>query len=52
MWCDGMEILNLLIFNKWLELNANQFQLNLRMDWKELCMFTQGKNNVFDLDLE
>ena len=43
------KLLNSLISSKWQELNVNLFLLSFTYGLERICMFTQGKKNVFDL---
>ena len=49
VWCDGMEITQFTYFQQMAGIECNPVSVELTYGLERLCMFTQGKNNVFDL---
>ena len=50
VWCDGMEITQFTYFQQMTGLECNPVPVEMTYGLERLCMFVQGKNNVFDLD--
>ena len=50
VWCDGMEITQFTYFQQMTGLECKPIPVELTYGLERLCMFVQGKNNVFDLD--
>ncbi len=50
VWCDGMEITQFTYFQQMTGIECNPVPVELTYGLERLCMFVQGKNNVFDLD--
>jgi len=50
VWCDGMEITQFTYFQQMTGLECNPVPVELTYGLERLCMFVQGKDNVFDLD--
>ena len=49
VWCDGMEITQFTYFQQMAGIECNPISVELTYGLERLCMFTQGKKNVFDL---
>jgi len=49
VWCDGMEITQFTYFQQMAGIECNPISVELTYGLERLCMFTQGKNNVFEL---
>ncbi len=49
VWCDGMEITQFTYFQQMAGIECNPISVELTYGLERLCMFTQEKNNVFDL---
>ena len=49
VWCDGMEITQFTYFQQMTGIQCNPISVELTYGLERICMFTQGKNNVFDL---
>ena len=49
VWCDGMEITQFTYFQQMAGLECNPVSVELTYGLERICMFTQGKNNVFEL---
>ena len=49
VWCDGMEITQFTYFQQMAGIECNPVSVELTYGLERICMFTQGKNNVFDL---
>ena len=49
VWCDGMEITQFTYFQQMAGLECKPVSVELTYGLERICMFTQGKNNVFDL---
>ena len=50
VWCDGMEITQFTYFQQLTGLECKPVPVEITYGLERLCMFVQGKNNVFDLD--
>ena len=50
VWCDGMEITQFTYFQQMTGIECNPVPVEITYGLERLCMFVQGKNNVFDLD--
>ena len=50
VWCDGMEITQFTYFQQMLGIECKPVPVEITYGLERLCMFVQGKNNVFDLD--
>ena len=50
VWCDGMEITQFTYFQQMTGLECKPVPVELTYGLERLCMFIQGKDNVFDLD--
>ena len=50
VWCDGMEITQFTYFQQMTGIECKPVPVELTSGLERLCMFVQGKNNVFDLD--
>ena len=50
VWCDGMEITQFTYFQKMAGIECKPVSVELTYGLERICMFTQGKKNVFDLD--
>ena len=50
VWCDGMEITQFTYFQQMTGLECNPVPVELTYGLERLCMFVQGRDNVFDLD--
>ena len=49
VWCDGMEITQFTYFQQMAGVECKPVSVELTYGLERLCMFTQGKNNVFEL---
>jgi len=49
VWCDGMEITQFTYFQQMTGIQCNPISVELTYGLERICMFTQQKNNVFDL---
>tara|TARA_B100000945_G_scaffold195292_1_gene156918 strand:- start:1042 stop:1923 length:882 start_codon:yes stop_codon:yes gene_type:complete len=49
VWCDGMEITQFTYFQQMAGVECKPISVELTYGLERLCMFTQGKKNVFDL---
>jgi len=49
VWCDGMEITQFTYFQQMTGITCKPVSVELTYGLERICMFTQGKNNVFDL---
>ena len=49
VWCDGMEITQFTYFQQMTGLECKPISVELTYGLERICMFTQSKNNVFDL---
>jgi len=50
VWCDGMEITQFTYFQQMTGVECKPIPVEITYGLERLCMFVQGKNNVFDLD--
>ena len=50
VWCDGMEVTQFTYFQQMTGIECKPVPVELTYGLERLCMFIQGKNNVFDLD--
>ena len=50
VWCDGMEITQFTYFQQMTVIECKSVPVEITYGLERLCMFVQGKNNVFDLD--
>jgi len=50
VWCDGMEITQFTYFQQMTGIECKPVPVPITYGLERLCMFVQGKNNVFDLD--
>ena len=50
VWCDGMEITQFTYFQQMAGFECNPVSVELTYGLERICMFTQRKKNVFDLD--
>ena len=49
VWCDGMEITQFTYFQQIAGIECKPISVELTYGLERICMFTQGKKNVFDL---
>ena len=49
VWCDGMEITQFTYFQQMAGFECKPVPVELTYGLERICMFTQGKKNVFDL---
>ncbi len=49
VWCDGMEVTQFTYFQKMAGMECNPISVEITYGLERLCMFIQGKKNVFDL---
>jgi glycyl-tRNA synthetase alpha chain len=49
VWCDGMEITQFTYFQQMTGIECKPISVELTYGLERICMFTQEKNNVFDL---
>ncbi len=49
VWCDGMEITQFTYFQQMTGIECKPISVELTYGLERICMFTQGKSNVFDL---
>tara|TARA_Y100000590_G_scaffold375638_1_gene440697 strand:- start:6267 stop:7157 length:891 start_codon:yes stop_codon:yes gene_type:complete len=49
VWCDGMEITQFTYFQQMTGIECKPISVELTYGLERICMFTQGKNNVFEL---
>jgi len=49
-WCDGMEITQFKYFQQMAGIECKPVSVELTYGLERICMFTQEKKNVFDLD--
>ena len=49
VWCDGMEVTQFTYFQQMAGMECNPISVEITYGLERLCMFTQGKKNVFDL---
>ena len=50
VWCDGMEITQFTYFQQMAGIECKPVSVELTYGLERICMFTQEKKNVFDLD--
>ena len=50
VWCDGMEITQFTYFQQMTGIECKPVPVELTYGLERLCMFVQGKDNVFDLE--
>ena len=50
VWCDGMEVTQFTYFQQMAGVECNPISVELTYGLERLCMFTQQKKNVFDLE--
>ena len=50
VWCDGMEITQFTYFQQMTGIECKSVPVEITYGLERLCMFVQGKNNVFDVD--
>jgi len=50
VWCDGMEITQFTYFQQMTGIECNPISVELTYGLERICMFTQSKNNVFELN--
>ena len=50
VWCDGMEVTQFTYFQQMTGIECKPVPVEMTYGLERLCMFVQGKNNVFDLD--
>jgi len=50
VWCDGMEITQFTYFQQMTGIECKPVPVELTYGLERLCMFVQGKDNVFELD--
>jgi len=50
VWCDGMEITQFTYFQKMTGIECKPISVELTYGLERICMFVQGKKNVFDID--
>jgi glycyl-tRNA synthetase alpha chain len=50
VWCDGMEVTQFTYFQQMTGIECKPVPVEITYGLERLCMFVQGKNNVFDLD--
>ena len=50
VWCDGMEITQFTYFQQMTGIECKPVSVELTYGLERICMFTQGKNNVFELE--
>ena len=50
VWCDGMEVTQFTYFQQMTGIECKPVPVELTYGLERLCMFVQGKNNVFDID--
>ncbi len=50
VWCDGMEITQFTYFQKMTGIDFKPIPVELTYGLERICMFVQGKKNVFDID--
>ena len=50
VWCNGMEITQFTYFQQMAGIECKPVSVELTYGLERICMFTQGKKNVFDLD--
>ena len=50
VWCDGMEVTQFTYFQQMAGIECKPVPVEITYGLERLCMFVQGKNNVFDLE--
>ena len=50
VWCDGMEITQFTYFQQMTGIECKPVPVEITYGLERICMFVQGKNNVFDID--
>ena len=50
VWCDGMEVTQFTYFQQMTGIECKPVPVELTYGLERLCMFAQGKKNVYDLD--
>ena len=50
VWCDGMEITQFTYFQQMAGIECKPVSVELTYGLERICMFTQKKDNVYDLD--
>ena len=50
VWCDGMEVTQFTYFQQMTGIECKSVPVEITYGLERLCMFVQGKNNVFDLE--
>ncbi len=50
VWCNGMEVTQFTYFQQMTGIECKPVPVEITYGLERLCMFVQGKNNVFDLD--
>ena len=50
VWCNGMEITQFTYFQKMTGIECNPKSVEITYGLERICMFVQGKKNVFDID--
>ena len=50
VWCDGMEITQFTYFQKMTGIDCKPIPVELTYGLERICMFVQGKKNIFDID--
>jgi glycyl-tRNA synthetase alpha chain len=50
VWCDGMEVTQFTYFQQMTGIECKPIPVELTYGLERLCMFVQGKKNVYDLD--
>ena len=50
VWCDGMEVTQFTYFQQMTGLECKPIPVELTYGLERLCMFVQGKDNVYDID--
>jgi len=50
VWCDGMEVTQFTYFQQMVGIECKPISVELTYGLERLCMFIQGKKNVFDLE--
>ncbi len=50
VWCDGMEVTQFTYFQQMAGIECKPVSVELTYGLERLCMFVQGKKNVYDLD--
>jgi glycyl-tRNA synthetase alpha chain len=49
VWCDGMEVTQFTYFQQMAGMECKPISVELTYGLERICMFTQGKSNVFEL---